>query len=113
MLLISGNTFCEYAGVSGVDHGTYPDKDYQLKWIRNYLTYLKEYNNEEDRPVTDKDVENLYIQANKFAPVGNFVWGLWALIQTKHGDTDFDYLGAAKTQFAEYYKKRRMLCEKD
>ncbi|KAJ8299324.1 hypothetical protein KUTeg_023384 [Tegillarca granosa] len=59
-----GNHFCEYAGIEVIDFSKYPDKDYQLKWIRNYLTYWKEYNNEET-DVTDRDVETLYIQANK------------------------------------------------
>lgn len=100
-----GNHFMEYAGIRDIAFGNYPDKDYQLKWIRNYLTCWKEYNNEET-DVTDRDVETLYIQANKCTLVGHFLCGLWALIQTKHGDIDYDYLGYAKKQFDEYDKKK-------
>ncbi|KAJ8299001.1 hypothetical protein KUTeg_023061 [Tegillarca granosa] len=87
-----GNHFCEYAGVDEIDYRHYPDKDYQLNWIRNYLTYWKEYNNEET-DVTDKDL-------------AHFFCGVWSLIQTKYSTIDFDYLTYSIMRFNEYFKRK-------
>jgi hypothetical protein len=41
-----------------------------------------------------QDVENLYVKVNKFALAAHLFWGLWALVQARHSDIDFDFLGS-------------------
>nr|KAG5687928.1 hypothetical protein BaRGS_014377 [Batillaria attramentaria] len=39
-----GNHFCEYAGIDEVNYDLYPDKPYQMKWLRRYASLrLNEY----------------------------------------------------------------------
>ena len=55
-------------GVDEVDFSRYPDKEYQLKWLRTYLEEWNQYNNITS-PVTDDEVEKWYKQVNKCALV--------------------------------------------
>ena len=62
--------FCVFSceGVDDVDFSRYPDKEYQLQWLRTYLEEWNKYNGITS-PVTDDDVYKLYIQVNKCALV--------------------------------------------
>lgn len=55
-------------GLNEVDYSHYPDRAFQLEWFRSYLQAYKEYKDQKDA-VSDKEVEILYIQVNKFALV--------------------------------------------
>ena len=57
-------------GVEEVDYSRYPDRAYQLKWLRRFLEQLFSQEGRQPSEVTDKDVERLYVQVNKFALVG-------------------------------------------
>ena len=57
-------------GLDTVDYTLYPDKAFQLKWLREYLIGWHEVNGNKE-PVTDKEVEILYAKANKFALVSH------------------------------------------
>ncbi|XP_071120428.1 ethanolamine kinase 1-like [Mytilus galloprovincialis] len=100
-----GNHFCEYAGVDEVDFSRYPNKEYQLMWLR---TYLEEWNkqNEIKSAVTDEEVYKLYTQVNKCALAAHFFWGVWALIQSKYSTIDFDYLDYAIMKLNEYFARK-------
>ena len=52
-----------------VDFSRYPDKEYQLDWIRGYLECKAEQNGASAADVTDRDIEECYVKANKFALV--------------------------------------------
>ena len=60
-------------GVQEVDYSQYPDKPYQLKWLRRFLHYQLEQDGRTPTDVTDTDVERLYVQVNKYALVRNKV----------------------------------------
>ncbi|XP_046573785.1 ethanolamine kinase 1-like [Haliotis rubra] len=100
-----GNHFNEYAGVDEVDYSRFPDRDYQLSWIR---IYLEEYYSLIGRQstVSDTDVERLYVQVNKCALGSHFFWGVWALIQAQNSKIDFDFLAYSVTRFKEYFRRR-------
>ncbi|KAJ8299506.1 hypothetical protein KUTeg_023566, partial [Tegillarca granosa] len=62
-LLLKNIIYNKDEGIDEVDYSRYPDKAYQLKWLRRYLLYWnKEHGKGE---VTDEDVEKLYVQVNK------------------------------------------------
>ena len=52
-----------------IDYSRYPDRDYQLKWLRTFLEFKAIQKGSNSTNVTDRDVEVLYVQANKFALV--------------------------------------------
>ena len=64
-------TFYEcFAGVlEDLDLSRYPDKAYQLKWIKNYLCYKAELNDSDPEKVTDTDIEEFYLTCRRFALV--------------------------------------------
>ncbi|XP_070536927.1 ethanolamine kinase 1-like [Ptychodera flava] len=98
--------FCEFAGIDEVDFNNYPDKEFQLKWLKKYLSdwYTMSGIN---KYVTDKDVEKLYVVVNKFALASHFFWGIWALIQSAHSTIDFDFLGYGIQKLDEYYRRKK------
>ena len=55
-------------GVDTVDYSLYPDKNYQLKWLRQFLQVKAQYEGQDDT-ITDDAIETLYKQTNKFALV--------------------------------------------
>ena len=56
-------------GVDEVDFSRYPDKEYQLDWIRYYLQCKTEQNGGSPADITDRDIEECYVKVNKFALV--------------------------------------------
>ena len=52
-----------------MDFTRYPDKPYQLNWLRYYLQCKAEQNGGCADDVTERDVEECYVKTNKFALV--------------------------------------------
>jgi len=52
-----------------VDFNLYPDRDYQLGWLRTFLELSFTEDGRSASDVTDVDVERLYVQVNKFSLV--------------------------------------------
>ncbi|XP_078493186.1 ethanolamine kinase 2-like [Ciona intestinalis] len=99
-----GNHFCEFAGLDKVDYSLYPSRDFQLKWIRNYLACFRDVALTD---VPDNDVEQLYKQANKFALACHLFWAIWALVQVKYSQGPFDYKGYSKLRMDEYNRRKQ------
>ena len=57
------------AGIESPDFSLYPDKGFQSKWLRVYLEEVAGLKGEDPGNVQEADVEKLYIEVNKFAPV--------------------------------------------
>ncbi|XP_064857928.1 ethanolamine kinase 1-like isoform X1 [Oncorhynchus nerka] len=100
-----GNHFNEFAGMSELDYGLYPSREMQLEWLRVYLQAYK-LSTKKGEEVSDRELERLYIQVNKFALASHFFWGFWALIQAKYSSIDFDFLGYAVLRFNQYFKTK-------
>ncbi|XP_063811327.1 ethanolamine kinase 2 [Pseudophryne corroboree] len=96
------NHFNEFAGVSEPDYRLFPDRQTQLEWLRHYLGACKELKQEE-KELQDKEVEDLFVQVNQFVLASHFFWGLWALIQNRFSDIDFNFAGYAVLRFKQYY----------
>ncbi|CAH1394200.1 unnamed protein product, partial [Nezara viridula] len=100
-----GNHFTEFAGVSSVDYSNYPSSDFQHAWLK---IYLKEFNSNGNctAEVTDEEIEELYIQVNKFALVAHLMWASWALVQAELSCIDFDFISYAATRMEELFCKK-------
>ncbi|XP_067091190.1 ethanolamine kinase 1 [Osmerus mordax] len=100
-----GNHFNEFAGVKNVDCSLYPSWDLQRNWLTSYLESYKP-NTQQNVPVTETEVTELYIQVCKFSLASNFIWGLWAILQARYSSIDFDFQGYAKARFNFYFEKK-------
>lgn len=82
-----------FAGVATVDYSLYPDKELQYKWLEIYLKEFNRFKAGSGTPkeVVPKDVEELYVQVNKFALASHLMWGLWALVQSEHSSIKFNF----------------------
>ena len=56
--------FCLVGGTA-----PYPDKDFLITWLRTFLQLRNKRDGKPDQIVTEKQVEKLYVQANKFLVV--------------------------------------------
>lgn len=120
------NHFCEFAGVDDYDPSKYPDVEFQLKWLRNYLknwkksssslhnytngsrhngsNYLIDDSHDDDNDESsDHDVKVLLDQVRKFTLAAHLFWGIWALIQWEHSTLDFDFLKYALQRINQYF----------
>ena len=59
-------------GVKNIDPSAYPDKSFQLSWLRTYLETLAEQDGRLPSDVTDLDVERLYVSVSKHGLVNEF-----------------------------------------
>ncbi|KAG7259200.1 hypothetical protein CRUP_018987 [Coryphaenoides rupestris] len=62
-------------GLNEVDYSHYPSAGPQKQWLRAYLEAYKEHKGL-GGPVTDHEVEVLYVQVNRFTLASHFFWGL-------------------------------------
>ncbi|XP_071100283.1 probable ethanolamine kinase isoform X2 [Haliotis cracherodii] len=104
-LLLQNIVYDSQSSVDEVDYSRFPNRDYQLIWIRVYLEEYYSLIGRQSR-VSDTDVERLYVQVNQCALGSHFFWGVWALIQAKYSKIDFDFLAYSVTRFKEYFRRR-------
>jgi len=95
-----GNHFNEFAGFD-CDFSLYPSKEFQFKWLK---AYLQSYLGKED--VSEKEIEDIYREVNKFALLSHFYWGVWSILQAKYSQIDFDYSSYAVLKLDEYFKNK-------
>lgn len=72
--------------IDDIDYNRYPDREYQMFWIR---TYLSEYCDVE-KP-SEEEVEKVYKEVQRLSLASHFMWGIWSLVQYELSDIDFDF----------------------
>ncbi|KAJ1138058.1 hypothetical protein NDU88_004449 [Pleurodeles waltl] len=97
------NHFNEFAGVNEMDYRLLPSRETQLQWLKHYLKAYKKLRNDTSG-VTEKEVEELYIQVNNFSLATHFFWGFWALIQARYSTIAFNFPRYAELRFKQYFK---------
>ncbi|KAM8975635.1 ethanolamine kinase 2 [Pelodytes ibericus] len=97
------NHFNEFAGVNEPDYRLFPGRETQMQWLRHYLVACKGMKHKEVE-MEEKEVDDLYIQVNKFVLASHFFWGLWALIQHRFSDIDFNFARYAVLRFKRYFE---------
>ncbi|XP_060779581.1 choline/ethanolamine kinase [Neoarius graeffei] len=106
-----GNHFCEW--VYDYTHDkwpffkanldNYPTREQQLHFFRNYLSEGA------DTVCEDQSVmEQMVIEANRFALASHFFWGLWSIIQAKLSKIEFGYMDYAQHRFDSYFKQKKL-----
>lgn len=100
-----GNHFCEFGGVEKFDSSLYPEREFQLRWLRHYLDEWHRLAGRGEA-ASPRDVELLYVQVNKFALASCMLWCLWALIQAAHSTIKFDFLQFALERLDMYRRHK-------
>ncbi|KAL2653862.1 hypothetical protein R1flu_021990 [Riccia fluitans] len=95
------NHFNEYAGFE-CDYNLYPSKDVQYHFFHHYLDGFSS----EKVQVTEAELERLYIETNVFALGSHLYWAIWAIVQARYSDIDFDYLGYFFLRYGEFKRKK-------
>ncbi len=95
------NHFVEYAGVENADFNLYPTHDEQKRWLKIYF---------QTRPINEQIIDdNLCHLIDQFSALSHLMWGLWALVQSRLSQLDFDYINYAKQRLDCYYKLKPIL----
>jgi len=68
------------------NYDLYPDKAYQVKWLRNYLEAKFTIEGRSPSEVTDLDIQRLYVQTNKCACVSPDSYGFERFNLSLEGD---------------------------
>ncbi|KAM6937908.1 ethanolamine kinase 1 [Xenentodon cancila] len=100
-----GNHFNEFAGVTDVDYSLYPSWELQRDWLTVYLESYKSKTGWEVT-VTDAEVMQLHVQVCKFSLASNFLWGLWAILQSRYSSIDFDFQRYSMARLNYYFEKK-------
>jgi len=94
-----GNHFCEWAGFD-LKYENYPNKAQQLQFLTSYHRTLH------GSEPTERELNQLYVEANQYALAAHFFWGTWALVQAFISDIDFDFMEYGLARFRQYFKVR-------
>lgn len=107
------NHFNEFAGVEKPDYSLFPDKEFQLNWLRVYLesfyTRLNKYylkQNDSALIVDDEKLTQFYCEVNKFTLASHLMWGVWSLVQAQSSNLEFNFVDYARIRLDEYYKRK-------
>ncbi|KAG9485504.1 hypothetical protein GDO78_008533 [Eleutherodactylus coqui] len=92
------------------DYRLLPDRETQLEWLWHYLCACRRLKGEEGEP-QDKEVDHLLIQVNQFVLASHYFWGLWALIQYRFSDIDFNFAQYAMLRFKQYFHVKSRVTE--
>mmetsp|Transcript_36037 Transcript_36037/g.102033 ORF Transcript_36037/g.102033 Transcript_36037/m.102033 type:complete len:356 (-) Transcript_36037:154-1221(-) len=95
-----GNHFNEFAGFD-CDYTCYPQPDVQRRFIGEYLKH-----SHPGGSVPPEEVEQVYMEANVAALASHLFWGLWAILQAKFSNLDFDYIEYAQMRYDEYKRRK-------
>ncbi|KAL3616790.1 hypothetical protein CASFOL_039184 [Castilleja foliolosa] len=99
------NHFCEMAAdyhtetPHVLDYSKYPDLEERRRFLRTYLS------NSGNQP-SDREVQQLLQEVEKYTLASHLHWGLWGLISEHVNKIDFDYIEYARQRFQQYWKRK-------
>ena len=102
-----GNHFAEYAGITGVDYSRYPSKEYQVKWIRDYLEKIYSLQGKDPSSIPESEANTLYIGVNLSALAAHLYWALWSVYQASNSAIEFDFLSYGKKRIDEFMARKQ------
>ncbi|KAG9247323.1 kinase-like domain-containing protein [Calycina marina] len=100
------NHFAEWGGFD-CEHDLLPTKSQRLDFIQEYVkSYFSHLGSE--KTVVDQEAEagRLFDEVDMFRGIPGFYWGIWAIIQAKISQIDFDYASYAEIRLGEYWSWR-------
>ena len=101
-----GNHFTAYADLIEVDFSRYPDKPYQMQWLRNYLEQIYSLEGKDPKTITEAELNRLYAGVNLSALASHLNWTLWGLYQAFHSKVELDFIGYSKQRIDEFMARK-------
>ena len=98
------NHFCEFVGCEGkLDFEKWlPSKDYQMKWIQEYLR-------SSGAGDSDAEVESWCRTVEKFMLCAHLQWSVWSVIQAENSSLEFNFVDYAIQRYEEYKRLKNKL----
>lgn len=97
------NHFAEWGGFE-CDYNAMPTRSERRDFIRQYV---ESHSAHLPRPFSDAEMERktdqLFQEVDAFRGIPGFYWGVWALIQARISQIDFDYANYAEVRLGEYW----------
>lgn len=105
-----GNHFCEWTYDYHID--TYP---YYKETPENYPTreqqyeFFRAYLQESGREIREEVLSDMYMEANTFALLSHYFWGLWSILQNDMSNIQFGFMDYAESRFQGYFRQKESL----
>ncbi|XAR54491.1 Ethanolamine kinase [Bertholletia excelsa] len=99
------NHFCEMAADYHtetphiLDFKKYPELEERRRFINIYIS-------SSGRQPSDKEIEKLIQDVEKYSLASHLLWGLWGVISEHVNEIDFDYMEYARQRFQQYWLKK-------
>lgn len=113
-----GNHFCEWMYDYTYDQWPFykataerfPSRQQQLHFIQNYLQGSESLSQRGLTLAEDQQVlEDMLLEANRYALASHFLWGLWSIIQARISKIEFGYMDYAQSRFDAYFKQKKLV----
>jgi len=100
------NHFAEWGGFD-CEHHLLPTQSQRIDFIREYIrSYFAHLGVDKSPKEEEAETRRLYAEVDVFRGIPGFYWGIWALIQAKISQIDFDYASYAELRLGEYWAWR-------
>ncbi|MCJ1254307.1 hypothetical protein MMC24_002122 [Lignoscripta atroalba] len=113
------NHFAEWGGFD-CDHSVLPTRSQRRAFLHEYLSSYNHHltssssssissqqkQDHHNSASIESEVDRLFAEVDLFRGIPGFYWGIWALIQAKISQIDFDYAAYAEVRLGEYWAWR-------
>ena len=100
------NHFAEWGGFD-CEHHLLPTRSQRRDFIQEYVrSYFAHLGSDMSQIDEEAEVGRLFDEVDVYRGVPGFYWGIWALIQAKISQIDFDYASYAEVRLGEYWAWR-------
>jgi ethanolamine kinase len=100
------NHFAEWGGFD-CEHALLPSRSQRLDFIQEYVrSYFSHLGDGKSTIDEHAEVKQLFDEVDIYRGIPGFYWGIWALIQAKISQIDFDYASYAEIRLGEYWAWR-------
>lgn len=96
------NHFAEWAGFD-LDYNRIPSRSERRGFLEEYV---RSYNEYASVKVSESKIDTIEEDINRWRGIPGFYWGIWAIVQAKISEIDFDYAGYAEQRLGEYWAWR-------
>lgn len=96
------NHFAEWAGYD-CDYSMLPTKSVRRGFLQEYVASYSKHSNQR---LDESIVDDLYRLVDRWRGIPGLYWGIWALIQARISEIDFDYAKYAEERLGEYFAWR-------
>ena len=100
------NHFAEWGGFD-CEHALLPTRSQRLDFIQEYIrSYFGHLAPGKSQAELDAESKTMFNEVDVFRGLPGFFWGIWAIIQAKISQIDFDYASYAELRLGEYWAWR-------